>query len=263
MQPRVNPFLDATIAFSLLDLGLGATNVIRVRRSSDDAEQDFTADQILQGAGVSGSLLNFCGAGDGFVVFWYNQVLANHASQTVKTLQPQIVATGSLITDELGNPTLLFENKYLEFDPFYVASQSYVSYAMTYSLTANGVFPAVIGGSSAKGLLYLHTNVGREPREVTVRTGGNTIDVLGLSVNLNTTNLFYLSANRINLLNRKNGVEILSISDNNSDFVMQTKIWIGQLSANTSFLKINEILGFISEPDVSAVESKIISNYGI
>jgi len=52
-----NPFADATLAFSLRDLGLGnVTNVVSVRRSSDNTEQDFTATEI-----TDGTLLDFVG----------------------------------------------------------------------------------------------------------------------------------------------------------------------------------------------------------
>lgn len=91
------PFLvddyPATAAYSLRQLRAGATNVVRVRRSSDNAEQDFTAAQI-----TNGTLTTFCGAGNGFVRTWYDQTANGfHVAQTVAASQPQIVSSGSLI----------------------------------------------------------------------------------------------------------------------------------------------------------------------
>ena len=39
----------ATVAYSLRKLSNAVSNVVRVRRSSDNAEQDFTANQIESG----------------------------------------------------------------------------------------------------------------------------------------------------------------------------------------------------------------------
>jgi hypothetical protein len=95
---------NAAVAYSLRDLSstyLGP--VVRVRRSSDGVEQDFTSDQV-----ADGTLTTFCGAGDGFVRTWYDQSgNTNNASQTTTSLQPQIVASGGLIITD-GTPGLRF-----------------------------------------------------------------------------------------------------------------------------------------------------------
>ena len=83
----------AAVAYSLRKLSASTTNVVRVRRSSDNAEQDFTAAQV-----TDGTLTAFCGAGDGFVSIWYDQSgLGNNLTQTSAANQPQIVSLGSLI----------------------------------------------------------------------------------------------------------------------------------------------------------------------
>jgi hypothetical protein len=68
---------------------------MRVRRSSDNAEQDigFVGNDLDTAA-----LLSFVGAGDGRVVTWYDQQGSNNAVQATSSAQPQIVASGSLIT---------------------------------------------------------------------------------------------------------------------------------------------------------------------
>ena len=94
-----SPLLDlypATAAYSLRKLRTAYSgDCIRVRRSSDNAEQDI---------GFSGndldtvSLLSFVGANNGFVVTWYDQQGANNLTQGSSASQPQIVSSGSLIT---------------------------------------------------------------------------------------------------------------------------------------------------------------------
>jgi hypothetical protein len=85
----------AAAAYSLRRLSANYTGpVVRVRRSSDSTEQDFTATQV-----TDGTLTTFCGAGDGFVRSWYDQSGNGRvASQTTTTLQPEIVTSGSLVT---------------------------------------------------------------------------------------------------------------------------------------------------------------------
>lgn len=83
----------AAAAYSLRQLKAGITNVVRVRRSSDNTEQDFTAAQV-----TDGTLTTFCGAGNGFVSTWYDQSgNAQNLGQATTSAQPQIVASGSVV----------------------------------------------------------------------------------------------------------------------------------------------------------------------
>tara|TARA_R100001198_G_C5235709_1_gene213703 strand:+ start:515 stop:1693 length:1179 start_codon:yes stop_codon:yes gene_type:complete len=94
---------NARVAYSLRKLKTGVTSVVRIRRSSDNAEQDFTADEV-----TDGTLTTFTGANDGFVVTWYDQSGGgNDATQSTASSQPQIVSAGSVILDN-GLPCLDF-----------------------------------------------------------------------------------------------------------------------------------------------------------
>lgn len=85
----------AAAAFSVRKLRTSYTgSAIRVRRSSDNAEQDI---------GFSGgnldttSLTSFCGAGNGFVTTWYDQSgNGKNASNPIAVQQPQIVLNGNI-----------------------------------------------------------------------------------------------------------------------------------------------------------------------
>lgn len=84
------------VAYSLRKLSSSATVAIRVRRSSDNAEQDigFSGNDL-----DTASLLSFVGAGDGFVTTWYDQSGNGHnVTQSTLLNQPNIVSSGSLIT---------------------------------------------------------------------------------------------------------------------------------------------------------------------
>jgi hypothetical protein len=103
---RLNPFLidrfsDALVAYSLRSLSSSTTNVIKARRSSDNAELDFTALEI-----TDGTLTTWTGSNDGFVTTIYDQVGSNNMTQTTALKQGLIVVNGTLQT-EGGNPIIL------------------------------------------------------------------------------------------------------------------------------------------------------------
>jgi hypothetical protein len=89
----LDTYTGAAAAYSLRKLRTAyAGAAIRVRRSSDNAEQDigFVANEL-----DTASLLTFCGAGNGFVVTWYDQSgNSRNATQATTTSQPRIVNSG-------------------------------------------------------------------------------------------------------------------------------------------------------------------------
>ena len=110
LKPLARPLLldsvpGAAAAYSLRQLSNSYTGpVVTVRRSSDNAEADFTASEI-----DDGTLTAFCGAGDGFVKTWHDQSgSGNDASQGTAIYQPKIVSSGSLVT-EGGKAALEFD----------------------------------------------------------------------------------------------------------------------------------------------------------
>jgi len=95
----------AAAAYSLRSLSRSyAGPVVTVRRSSDDAEEDFTVAEV-----ADGTLEGFCGAGDGFVYRWWDQSgNARHAVAPADADEPRIIANGNLVTEE-GKPSILFD----------------------------------------------------------------------------------------------------------------------------------------------------------
>jgi hypothetical protein len=99
---RDGPIIEAAAAYSLRNLSDSYTgNVVDVRRSSDDAEDSFTAAEV-----ADGTMVAWVGAGnDGFVSQWYDQSTtagtpnANHAVQTDAASQPKIVDAGTLLNE--------------------------------------------------------------------------------------------------------------------------------------------------------------------
>lgn len=79
---------------------------LRVRRSSDNAEQDIG---FAGGLLDTTALLAWCGSGNGFITKWYDQSgNARHWAQATAASQPKIVTSGALIADIGGLPSIQF-----------------------------------------------------------------------------------------------------------------------------------------------------------
>jgi len=111
IDPAFTGLLDtysgASAAFSLRKLRTAYSgSAIRVRRSSDNAEQDFGfVSNVLDTA----SLLTFCGVGNGFVTTWYDQSGNGYNASTSTALnQPQVVASGAVIVEN-SKPSVKFD----------------------------------------------------------------------------------------------------------------------------------------------------------
>ena len=88
---------NARVAYSVRKLRKAYTGkCLRVRRSSDDTEQDIS---FSNGALNETELTNFVGANDGFVVKFYDQSgNGNDAVKTTAADQPRIVNSGTIET---------------------------------------------------------------------------------------------------------------------------------------------------------------------
>ena len=95
---------NASVAYSLRNLSNITTNVVRVRRSSDNTEQNFTSTEI-----TDGTLTTFTGTNDGFVTIWYDQSrYSNDATQSTASEQPKLVTNGVVELDN-GKPCLRYD----------------------------------------------------------------------------------------------------------------------------------------------------------
>lgn len=99
-----NVFGQSDLGWSLKDLSGDGGTILTVRRSSDNAENDFTANDI-----TNGNLVSWVGVGnDGRVKTVWDQGSANEPlEKTVASAQPYIVQAGSLVVDPVnGEPAL-------------------------------------------------------------------------------------------------------------------------------------------------------------
>ena len=124
----LDAYSGAAAAYSLRNLSiLQNPYVVRVRRSSDGTESDFTATQV-----TDGTLTTFCGAGNGFVRTWYDQSgNGRNAEQTTTASQPQIVSSGSVVATNT-KPAILLDGTNDHFNlPTFGSAANHTVYAVT------------------------------------------------------------------------------------------------------------------------------------
>jgi hypothetical protein len=113
----LDTYPGAAAAYSLRKLSSTYNgSAIRVRRSSDNTEQDIGfVNNVLD----TTTLLTFCGVGNGFVTIWYDQSgNTKNAEQTTTTLQPLIVGSGAIYTKN-SKPTIYTSGTYLSLTSYF------------------------------------------------------------------------------------------------------------------------------------------------
>lgn len=171
MQSQSAPLLldsypGAAAAYSIRKLRTAYTgSAIRVRRSSDNTEQDIG----FSGGNLDTSALtSFCGAGNGFVTTWYDQSgNGKNATQSTASNQPQIVSSGSVITLNSKSSMSYTGNSGMGF------TFSNFSGATSYSITS--VFSAIEATQYTK-LLSIGPDSPTSGVWYTVNTGGTALE---------------------------------------------------------------------------------------
>ena len=140
----LDQYSGAAVAYSLRKLSATYSgSAIRVRRSSDNTEQNIGFDAV--GNLDTTSLLSFVGTGNGFVTTWYDQSgNVRNASQSSAANQPKIVNSGSVILEN-GRPTVSFTTSHTlstatQNLSFYDCAISYVSKNISRTAYACGIF---------------------------------------------------------------------------------------------------------------------------
>ena len=127
-------------------------SVAKVRRSSDNAELDFKANEI-----TDGTLTTWTGSADGLVTKWYDQSgSGNDAIQTTASKQPMIVDAGVLVTDN-GKPALKYDG---EDDGFTTQMPfSYNGYSFMVTNVLSSSFPIYLGSTESNNRYFILNNI--------------------------------------------------------------------------------------------------------
>ncbi|NBX50724.1 hypothetical protein EBT25_12485 [bacterium] len=132
----LDAYPNAAAAYSVRLLRTAYTgSAIRVRRSSDNAEQDIYFD--ANGNLDTAQLTTFCSGTNGFVTTWYDQSgNGRDATQTTATNQAQIVNSGSVINVN-SKPSLQFDGSNDKFLWTYQwANQAFDNFNVTRNVTS-------------------------------------------------------------------------------------------------------------------------------
>lgn len=206
----------ATGAWSLRKLRtLYSGSCIRVRRSSDNTEQDIGfAGNVLDSA----SLTSFVGANNGFVVTWYDQSgVGRDITQTTAAAQPLIVSSGTIVT-EGTKPAVSFNGTY-QFMNVAATLPTYPLLTTSHSLHLVG--KSTTTGNASTGFVNYRSNSSADRPELRYgRNGGLDITLYwntGLAVNASgsfTTyslhSSYYTPVSGVTVNCYRNGSSILS-----------------------------------------------------
>ena len=137
---------SAAAAYSVRKLRTAYTgSAIRVRRSSDNAEQDIG---FVAGNLDTTALTTFCLATDGFVTTWYDQSgNAANATQTTAANQPVIVTAG-VVNIVNSKPAVYFNNgNTTQLNSSSLTLSNFTILWVSKKATANSVQSIILSGS--------------------------------------------------------------------------------------------------------------------
>jgi len=251
IQPLLlDTYSDAAAAYSLRPLSTSTTSVVRVRRSSDNTEQDFTAKQT-----TDGTLAGFCGTGDGLVTTWYDQSgNGNDATQNVAASQPKIVDAGVLVTEN-GKAAVGFVR---DSTVMFFTTVSTPMFILTVNSASQSELDDIIISNRSGGVSGIHLgfNDGDFFRDFPADVKGLPESVSAFEQNLATSKItigdreYWINGSTIGTLNSVKTTNYSAISAPNKQGITGT---------------IQEIIIYPSDQSSNreAIEANIASHYGI
>lgn len=184
-------------------------NVIRVRRSSDDAEEDI---------GLNGNLLDtsalttFVGANDGFVVSWYDQSgNARAITQSTGANQPKIVSSGSLIVGSNGFPSIQTDGNDFFSNSGYTFKGSNSSVFCVWKANNGGSFQALFSSNNNDNIAQYFASRGTTSLRYFETSGDFSATALGtndflLSICQDSTPTALIQENNSTIYNSSSGI---------------------------------------------------------
>lgn len=239
--PVLDTYTGAVGAYSTYRLRTAYVgNAIRVRRSSDNAEQNigFVGNNL-----DTASLLSFVGANNGLVTTIYDQSGNGYNfTQTIADYQPAIVSSGTLNTKN-GKPTIIFDgaSDFMEiptstgtFSFLHKTGQSFISVVGYNRIASLHVVIANNYGSSGYTGYSSYTNSVSNVTNLTTR------GVSGQSTVANTSTTAPIPTNSLYLLNDE--------TDNgNATASLRSKLYVN----NGSSINLNTLTNTPSTNDAS------------
>lgn len=265
----LDEYPGAAAAYSLRLLRSAYTgNAIRVRRASDNAEQNIGfVDNVLD----TSSLTSFCSGTNGFVTTWYDQSgNGRNATQTTAANQPQIVSSGSIININ-SKPSIYF-NGSLKLFTFSTATGSTGLEIFTTSLLlditgGSNVYQGVPIICAANGGFVADISIGARTGKAQMygEGGGSSGEALSNTINTNQQYLFngYMNSSQMGIA-INNGSFNTATGYNNSGIV-NTIGGDGSFSIPYMYGNIQEIIVYpsLQTSNRSGINTNINNFYSI
>jgi len=256
-------------SYSLRQLSASTTNVVRVRRTSDNAEQDFTATGL-----TDGTLDLFCGEEQGYVAKWYDQSNSLNVYNFTALQQPLIYhgEEGGLLLQN-GKPCMEFDGVD---DTLQVLLPT--PYASSYYLFAVNAFVGPIGedkyyiyglndpGAINPTQMSSYINQTLPVTELKLR---GTSDLVGtMTTNPTLQSLYYnrqidspVAQSVVNV----NGQNISSLAANGAKDINTIYIGSNTIPDGHSKIRLQEFILYLADPasNATAIESNINTHYSI
>lgn len=271
----LNTYSGAAVAYSVRALNSAYTGpLIRVRRSSDNTEIDIFA--LYNGELDTTFLLNFVGAGNGFVTTWYDQSgNGNNVTQTTAANQPRIVNAGVLEIQN-GKVTVRFDGSN---DSLFRGSTNILNnknYGVVFMANKWNTLNATsfyISQNDFVNTRFANGTNNTNKTVVTARRIDNTSQQSLTSIsNLNNTQMYLTnhivdygnSDAYIYINNNLDSSNINFLTNGNTSATNAERLRIGSYE-NSSFSNINisEVIFYESSQNISAINTNINSYYNI
>ena len=273
----LDTYPNAAAAYSVRKLRAAYTgSAIRVRRSSDNTEQDigFTALGNLD----ESALTTFCSGTNGFITTWYDQSgNSENIVQSTAVVQPKIVNSGSVILTN-GKPSPQYGSG---------TSQTYLRKTIGWSITNMSTFS--VGYRTNQGGSYVYgrlISIAKSPNDDYENSNGYLVALcdasfngfnpsalvldtnsLGISYTFNTQVLISSRRNTTNAFIQSNNGSISSVASSGTTKTPDTLTFGNSALVGNSFLQGNLQENIIYLSDQSANQSAINTNintyYGI
>ena len=237
---------NAAAAYSVRRLRTAYTgSAIRVRRSSDNAEQDIG----FSGANLdTTSLTSFCSGADGFVTTWYDQSgNSQNATQSTAANQPQIVNSGTVIANS-GKPCLQFDNANDSLITTLTINRPYSIYAQFLQfiggarmLNSNNSVNSLISAVRVANNVYTNGDVVSNPY-----ASINQNVIIGLTESTTESSKFFYNLNNIAVANpASNNWGVLcfgfgaTYAEAANGQIKETIVWASNQSSNNTGIQTN------------------------
>ena len=260
------PGAAAAYSLRLLDKNYSG-DAIRVRRASDNTEQDIGFDTY--GDLDTAALATFCSGTDGFVKTWYDQSgNANDATQTTTSYQPKIYDSSTGVVTNGGRPAIEWHgtSQRLTNANEIMTGSSLCLIGVMQSNATTGLRMWV----DQSGANYGGTLLQDDPNyDAFARFGGTYIPLTNISTASTTYALFF--ANWVSG-NSKAHINATQVDSDNTSFSGSgntgVQFWIGNDSQGTSRAadgKLQEIIVYTSDQSSNrtGIETNINDYYSI